>query len=79
VFALGSIDIVALVTLLLGGMGTLLGPVLGGVLFTLLDELVRPLGRLNVMVYGLLIIVLVVTFRHGVVAMLRKRLRIRLP
>jgi len=79
IYALGSIDIVALVTLLLGGMGTLLGPVLGGVLFTLLDELVRPLGRLNVMVYGILIIVLVITFRHGFVAMLRKRLKIHLP
>ena len=72
-------DIVVLVTLLLGGMGTLLGPVLGGIVFTVLDEAVRPLGRLNVMVYGILIVVLVVTFRHGLVAMLRKRLKIPLP
>ncbi len=79
VYALGSIDIVVLVTLLLGGMGTLLGPVIGGIVFTLIDELVRPLGRLNVMVYGVLIVVLVITFRHGVVAMLSKRLKIRLP
>ena len=78
-YALGSIDIVVLVTLLLGGMRTLIGPVLGGILFTLIDELVRPLGRLNVMVYGVLIVVLVITFRHGVVAMLSKRLKIRLP
>jgi len=79
VYALGSVDIVVLVTLLLGGMGTLLGPVLGGIVFTVLDEAVRPLGRLNVMVYGILIVVLVVTFRHGLVAMLRKRLKIPLP
>ena len=79
VYGLVSVDIVVLVTLLLGGMGTMLGPVLGGVLFTVLDELVRPLGRLNVMVYGVLMIVLVVTFRHGVVAMLRKFLKIRIP
>lgn len=79
VFALGSVDIVALVALLLGGMGTLLGPVLGGLVFTAIDEAVRPLGRLNVMVYGILIVVLVITFRHGLVAMLRKRLKLPLP
>jgi len=79
VYSLVSVDIVVLVTLLLGGMGTLLGPVLGGILFTILDEIVRPLGRVNVMVYGVLMIVLVVTFRHGLVAMLRKVLGVRIP
>lgn len=79
VYALVSVDIVVLVTLLLGGMGTLLGPVLGGVLFTVLDEAVRPLGQLNVLVYGVLMIVLVVTFRHGLIAVLRKLTRIRIP
>ena len=79
VYALVSVDIVVLVTLLLGGMGTLLGPVLGGVLFTVLDEIVRPLGQLNVLVYGVLMIILVVTFRHGLVAVLRKLTRLRIP
>jgi branched-chain amino acid transport system permease protein len=79
VYSLVSIDIVVLVTLLLGGMGTLLGPVLGGVLFTVLDEIVRPLGQLNVLVYGVLMIVLVITFRHGVIAVLRKFARVRIP
>ena len=78
-YALVSVDIVVLVTLLLGGMGTLLGPVLGGVLFAVLDELVRPLGRLNVLVYGVLMIVLVITFRHGLVAALRKLVKVRIP
>ncbi|MCC6609692.1 MAG: branched-chain amino acid ABC transporter permease [Burkholderiales bacterium] len=79
VYSLVSVDIAVLVTLLLGGMGSLLGPVLGGVVFTVLDEIVRPLGRLNVMVYGVLMILLVVTFRHGLVAMLRKLLGVRIP
>lgn len=79
IYGLVSVDIAVLVTLLLGGMGTLLGPVLGGLLFTVLDELVRPLGRLNVMVYGILMIVLVVTFRHGLVSMLRKVVSPRIP
>jgi branched-chain amino acid transport system permease protein len=79
VYALVSVDIVVLVTLLLGGMGTLLGPVLGGVLFTVLDEIVRPLGRLNVLVYGVLMIILVITFRQGLVAVLRKVVKVRIP
>jgi branched-chain amino acid transport system permease protein len=79
VYALVSVDIVVLVTLLLGGMGTLVGPVLGGVLFTVLDEIVRPLGRLNVLVYGVLMIVLVITFRQGLVAVLRTVVKVRIP
>jgi hypothetical protein len=31
------------------------------------------------MVYGVLMIVLVVTFRHGLVAVLRKLLKVRVP
>lgn len=79
VYSLAAVDVVVFVTLLLGGMGTLLGPVLGGAVFTVMDEAARPLGQLNVMVYGILIVVLVVTFRHGLVAMLRKRLKLPLP
>lgn len=79
VYALVSVDIVVLVTLLLGGMGTLLGPVLGGVLFAVLDDIVRPLGQINVLVYGVLMIILVVTFRHGLVALLRKVTKLRIP
>ena len=79
VYGLVSVDIVVLVTLLLGGMGTLLGPVLGGVVFTALDEVVRPLGQLNVMVYGILMIALVITFRRGLTAVLRKLVSVRIP
>lgn len=79
VYGLVSVDIVVLVTLLLGGMGTLLGPVIGGILFTALDEIVRPLGRLNVLVYGVLMILLVITFRHGLIAVLRKVTKVRIP
>lgn len=79
VYSLASVDIVVLVSLLLGGMGTLLGPVLGAALFTILDEIVRPLGRMNVMVYGILMIVLVIAFRRGLVAMLHRVFVIRNP
>jgi branched-chain amino acid transport system permease protein len=56
--------------LLLGGMRTRLGPVLGAAAFALIEELVRPFGQLNVLVYGVMLIVLFVAFRDGMVPML---------
>ena len=78
-FSLAAIDIVVLITLLLGGMGSLLGPILGGAGFTIIDELVRPFGQLNVLVYGTLLIVLFVTFREGLVSVIKKTTKLQLP
>jgi branched-chain amino acid transport system permease protein len=69
-----GIDIPVLIGLLLGGMRTRLGPVLGAAAFALIEELVRPFGQLNVLVYGVLLIVLFVAFREGMVPMLAKLL-----
>jgi branched-chain amino acid transport system permease protein len=67
VFVLGHVDIPVFVALLLGGMRTLLGPVVGAVLFSAVDEVVRPFGQLTVLTYGTLMVVLVLLFREGVV------------
>ncbi len=72
IFSINSVDTVVLVMLLFGGMGTLLGPVLGGAVFTVVNELVRPLGPLNLLVYGALLVVLFVLFRDGLVVFLLK-------
>lgn len=70
VFSFVGIDIPVLIALLLGGMRTRFGPVVGAVAFALIEEAVRPWGQLNVLVYGVLLIVLFSTFREGVVPML---------
>jgi ABC-type branched-subunit amino acid transport system permease subunit len=75
VFSFVGVDIPVLIALLLGGMRTRLGPVLGAAAFALIEELVRPFGQLNVLVYGILLIVLFTAFREGLVAMLRKVFR----
>ncbi|MDR5710033.1 MAG: branched-chain amino acid ABC transporter permease [Armatimonadota bacterium] len=67
VFALGHVDIPVLIVLLLGGMRTVLGPVVGAGVFTVVDELVRPFGQLTVLTYGILLMVLFLIFREGVV------------
>lgn len=67
VFSLSAIDIVVLVMLLFGGLATLLGPVIGGAFFTVVNQLVRPLGPLNVLVYGALLVALFL-FRDPAIA-----------
>lgn len=79
VFSFVSVDIPVLIALLLGGMRTRLGPIVGAAAFALIEELVRPFGQLNVLVYGILLIVLFVAFREGLVPMLRKTLKLALP
>jgi branched-chain amino acid transport system permease protein len=79
IFALGHVDIIVLIALLLGGMRTLLGPVIGGAIFTVIDEAVRPFGQITVLVYGVLLIVLFLAFRDGLVPLLRRVARLPIP
>ena len=69
VFSFVGVDIPVLIGLLLGGMRTRLGPLIGAAAFAVIDEVVRPFGQLNVLVYGVLLIVLFVAFREGIVVL----------
>lgn len=71
-FNLQSMDTLILVMLVLGGMGTLLGPLLGAGVFALIFEFLRPLGQITTLVFGILLIILFVYFREGLVPWLRK-------
>src|ERR1043165_4920279 len=61
-FITESFTILAMV--IVGGMGTLIGPVCGAILLTLLPELLRGVGDLRLVVYGLAL-TLVVLFMPG--------------
>jgi branched-chain amino acid transport system permease protein len=61
-FITESFTILAMVVI--GGMGTLIGPVAGAILLTLLPELLRGLGDVRLIVYGLAL-TLVVLFMPG--------------
>jgi branched-chain amino acid transport system permease protein len=60
-----SFSILAMV--IVGGMGTLIGPVVGAVLLTVLPELLRGIGDLRLIVYGVAV-TLVVLFMPGGIA-----------
>ena len=57
-----SFSILAMVVV--GGMGTLVGPVFGAILLTVLPELLRGLGDMRLIVYGIAV-TLVVLFMPG--------------
>jgi branched-chain amino acid transport system permease protein len=61
-FITESFSILAMV--IVGGMGTLIGPVCGAILLTLLPELLRSIGDLRLIVYGASV-TLVVLFMPG--------------
>lgn len=66
-FAFGHVDVRVLVMVVFGGLGTLLGPVVGSVVFTVLDEILVEFGQIREVLYGALLLALFIGFRHGVV------------
>ncbi len=66
-FGFGEVTVVVLVMLAFGGIGTLFGPVLGAVVFTVFDELLIDFGQLRLVAYGVLIIVLFLWMPRGVI------------
>jgi branched-chain amino acid transport system permease protein len=63
---------------IVGGMGTMVGPVIGAVVLTFLPELLRDFGELRLMIYGLALTLVVLFMPGGMVqawVALRARLR----
>jgi branched-chain amino acid transport system permease protein len=74
-FITESFTILAMV--IVGGMGTLSGPVFGAILLTVLPEFLRGIGDLRLIVYGLAL-TLVVLFMPGGIAQALRVARARL-
>lgn len=52
---------------IVGGMGTMVGPVIGAILLTFLPELLRGFGELRLMIYGLALTLVVLFMPGGIV------------
>ncbi|MGH1491165.1 MAG: branched-chain amino acid ABC transporter permease [Acidimicrobiales bacterium] len=78
-YAFGNVDVRVLVMLALGGIGSVLGPILGAGVFTLIDELLVDYAQLREVLYGIITLVLFLSFRQGAVpaigAFIKRRLR----
>jgi branched-chain amino acid transport system permease protein len=68
-FITESFSMLAMV--IVGGMGTLIGPVLGAILLTILPELLRGIGDLRLIVYGAAVTLVVLFMPGGLVQAFR--------
>jgi branched-chain amino acid transport system permease protein len=75
-FEFAHVDVRVLVMLAFGGLGTLLGPVLGTVVFAVLDEVLIDFEQLRTVLYGLLVIALFLGFQRGAVPAVTDLLRL---
>ena len=77
-FGFGHVDVVVMVMLAFGGIGTLFGPIVGAITFTIVDELLIDFGQLRQVAYGILVIVLFLWMPRGLIptlASIRRRVR----
>jgi branched-chain amino acid transport system permease protein len=65
-------SVLFLTMVLLGGGGTLWGPILGAVIISILFEVLQPLGQAQMATYGLIIMGVVMFMPRGIVGKLRE-------
>ena len=70
-FGFARVDVVVIVMLAFGGIGTLFGPILGAVTFTVVDEVLISFGQLRVLIFGSLIVLLFLFLPRGVIPTVR--------
>lgn len=64
-----------LVMAIVGGMGTIVGPILGAALFTWLPERLQTFAEYQFMVYGLILMVIFLIMRRGIAGALTEPMR----
>jgi branched-chain amino acid transport system permease protein len=63
---------------LLGGLGTIFGPVVGAFLVVAMQNYLAPFGQWVLVIQGAIFVACVLAFRRGIVGELASRMRIRL-
>ncbi|HTE78901.1 MAG TPA: branched-chain amino acid ABC transporter permease [Xanthobacteraceae bacterium] len=63
---------------LVGGLGTIFGPIVGAFLIVALENYLAPFGQWVLVIQGAVFVVCVLSFRRGIVGELAARLRVRL-
>ena len=62
-----------LAMVIVGGMGTMIGPVIGAVVLTFLPELLRGFGELRLMIYGVALTLVVLFLPGGIASCFKRR------
>ena len=72
-----NVSSVILWTAIVGGFGTVVGPVLGGIIMQVLPEALRFLGDWRLVVYGVILLVVILRFPGGLYPYIQKFLEKR--
>ncbi len=60
-----------LIYVMIGGIGTMAGPIVGGILLPILGEILQPLAGFRLILYGLLLVLIIRFLPYGIVGGLR--------
>ncbi len=64
-------SVLFLTAVLCGGMGTFIGPIIGAVVITVINEAIQVLGAYQMLVYGIFIVVAVIYVPEGLVGVVK--------
>lgn len=74
-----DLSLLFFIAVLIGGRGSILGPLLGTIILTMLPEVAAPLAAWSTFVYAVLVLVIVLAIPGGIAALLDFRSRRPLP
>jgi branched-chain amino acid transport system permease protein len=74
-----DLSLLFFIAVLIGGRGSILGPLIGTIVLTLLPELAAPLAAWSSFLYAALLLVIVLAMPGGIAALLDVRSRRKLP
>jgi len=74
-----DLSVLFFIAILIGGRGSILGPLLGTILLTILPELAAPLVAWSTFLYAALLLVIVIVLPGGIADLLDQRRRRKLP
>ena len=74
-----DLSLLFFIAVLIGGRGSILGPLLGTIILTLLPEIAAPLAAWSTFVYAVLLLVIVLALPGGIAALIDFRGRRALP
>jgi branched-chain amino acid transport system permease protein len=63
---------------LVGGLGTIFGPIVGAFLIVAMENYLAPFGQWVLVIQGAVFVICVLSFRRGIIGELAARLRVRL-
>lgn len=63
--------LMAMAGLVMGGMGTMLGPIIGAIVITILPEFLRPIGDFYYLIFGVILILFIIFLPRGMMGVIR--------